>query len=324
MGYCQRSAPLRFAKWEENRFLGSRKALTSWPLRRPPRQWSATVQTYAKAIALIGISAFSGPAASDPNRLDLSEARSESLTVAEAAPANYPRSDLEAASRVLRKNWEPRPDNARFNHTVPTPDQLRQIQVPRRYIDARGHAVLRAVTGNFTGTTDEILQWGAYKWGFDPDLARANAFNETYWRQNFVGDIGNGVSLGILQIKSRFHPGTCPQSPHFPPVVDPTSAHSIQHYLGGEPSCLSYNATAFAVDYRLAYLRACMNKSITYLFNHAPVSGHSRYADANGDEMLWGCVGTWYSGYFWDKLSLDYIQRNLSFYAQKPWLKPRF
>jgi len=279
------------------------------------------VQTYAKAISLIGISAFSGPAESGPNRSYLSETRF--LTAAEDISSSNPLSDLEAASRVLRKSWEPRPDNARFNRTVPTPDQLKQIQLPR-YIDARGRAVLRAVTGDFTGTTDQILQWGAYKWGFDPDLVRANAFNETYWRQNLIGDIGNGVSLGILQIKSRYHPGTCPQSPNFPSVVDPASTHSIEQYLAGEPSCLSYNSTAFAVDYRLAYLRACMNKSVTYLFNHAPVTGHSRYADANGDELLWGCMGSWWSGYFWDKLSLDYIQRNSGFYAQKPWLKAGF
>jgi hypothetical protein len=67
-----------------------------------------------------------------------------------------------------------------------------------------------------------------------------------------------------------------------------------------------------------------MNKSITYLFNHEPVSGHSRYADANGDELLWGCLGSWYSGYFWDNDSIDYIQRIVRFYAEKPWLKPGF
>ena len=288
---------------------------------------------YTKAIVLIGvlmgisvfvgIRAFSEPVKPDPIRTYPIETKLQSMAVANTRPEVYPRSDLEAASRVLRKNWEPRPGNNSFNHTVPTPDQLRRIEVPP-YMDARGHAALDAVTGHFIGTTDEILQWGAHKWGFDPDLVRANAVDESSWRQNMIGDIGNGVSLGILQIKSRYYPGTCPQSPHFPSVVDPTSAHSIQQYLAREPSCLSYNSTAFAVDYRLAYFRACMNKSITYLFNHEPASGHSRYADANGDELLWGCLGSWYSGYFWDSDALDYIQRVLRLYAQKPWLESGF
>jgi autotransporter family porin len=287
------------------------------------------VPIWPKAIALTGICAIVGPGIfsesvkSDPSRAYSIKPRSESLMLAEAASEVHPRSDLEAASRVLRKNWEPRPDNTLFNHTVPTPDQLRQIEVPK-YMDARGHAVLDAVTGQFTGTTDEILQWGAYKWGFDPDLVRASAVDESHWHQNMIGDIGNGVSLGIMQIKSRYHSGTCPQSPRFPPVVEPTNAHSIQRYLGREPSCLAYNSTAFAVDYRLAYFRACMNKSIAYLFNHEPVSGHSRYADASGDELLLGCLGSWYSGYFWDADSLDYIQRVLRLYAQKPWLEAGF
>jgi len=67
-----------------------------------------------------------------------------------------------------------------------------------------------------------------------------------------------------------------------------------------------------------------MNKSITYFFNHEPVSGHSRYADANGDELLWGCLGSWYSGYFWDADSLDYVERIHRFYAHKPWLETGF
>jgi autotransporter family porin len=278
---------------------------------------------YAKVIVLFGIGVFLECVEADLCRANSIKIRSDSLKIAEATSDVFPRSDLDAASRVLRKEWEPRPDNALFNRTVPTEDQLRQIQVPR-YLDARGHLTLKAVTGHFTGTTDEILQWGAYKWGFDPDLVRANAVDESTWHQNNIGDIGTGVSLGIMQIKSRYHPGTCPQSPQFPATVDPTSTHAIQQYLAHEPSCLSYNSTAFAVDYRLAYLRACMNKSITYLFNHEPVSGHSRYADANGDELLWGCLGSWYSGYFWDNDSIDYIQRIVRFYAEKPWLKPGF
>ena len=39
------------------------------------------------------------------------------------------------------------------------------------------------VTGNFTGTTDEIIQWAACKWGIDEDIVRAQAAKESYWIQ---------------------------------------------------------------------------------------------------------------------------------------------
>ena len=79
------------------------------------------------------------------------------------------------------------------------------------------------VDGNFTGTTDEILQWGACKWGFDEDLVRAFAANESWWRQSAAGDLvsntsvcpsgatySNGdcaLSYGIMQIKSTDYRG---------------------------------------------------------------------------------------------------------------------
>ena len=44
------------------------------------------------------------------------------------------------------------------------------------------------MTGNFTGTTDEIIQWTACKWGIDEDVVRAQAAKETYWFQKNVGD----------------------------------------------------------------------------------------------------------------------------------------
>ena len=34
------------------------------------------------------------------------------------------------------------------------------------------------ITGSFTGTTDEVLQWTACKWGFDEDHVRAEAFEQ--------------------------------------------------------------------------------------------------------------------------------------------------
>ena len=39
--------------------------------------------------------------------------------------------------------------------------------------DPRANTEIAArVTGNFTGTTDMILQWAACKWGIDEDIVR--------------------------------------------------------------------------------------------------------------------------------------------------------
>ena len=52
----------------------------------------------------------------------------------------------------------------------------------------------RYVTGHFTGTTDEVIPWAARTWGFKPDLLRAVATVESWWRMSTVGD--NGDSFG--------------------------------------------------------------------------------------------------------------------------------
>jgi hypothetical protein len=43
--------------------------------------------------------------------------------------------------------------------------------------------LLRRVDGGFTGTTDEILQWAACKWGLPDNLIRADAVEESTWFQ---------------------------------------------------------------------------------------------------------------------------------------------
>ena len=47
----------------------------------------------------------------------------------------------------------------------------------------------RRVTGNFVGTTDEIIQWAACKWGIDEDIVRAQSVTESYWDQRAGGDL---------------------------------------------------------------------------------------------------------------------------------------
>ena len=89
-----------------------------------------------------------------------------------------------ACTSAVRRNpnFEPRPDNYTANHTVPT-DDLTLMRTTTQNGGAAPHSFDR-VDGNFTGTTDEILQWGACKWGFDEDLVRAMAADETWWHQS--------------------------------------------------------------------------------------------------------------------------------------------
>jgi hypothetical protein len=70
--------------------------------------------------------------------------------------------DVQAAAMVKRSSWEPRPQNAKANSTVPTGLTLgKHGGVAPIWNDW----LLPRVTGNFTGTTDEIIQWAALKWG---------------------------------------------------------------------------------------------------------------------------------------------------------------
>ncbi len=70
------------------------------------------------------------------------------------------------------------------------------------------------VDGEFTGTTDEILQWAACKWGMDEDMVRAQAAIESWWHQDAMGDwtsdssrCAPGPGIGV-----DGRPGQCPES----------------------------------------------------------------------------------------------------------------
>jgi Putative Ig domain len=196
--------------------------------------------------------------------------------------------DADCASRVRRSSWEPRPDNATANHKTGITGNWPNVAPFSSRID-----------GNFTGTTDEILQWGACKWGFDEDIMRAQAVQESNWHQSQLGDytsdstlcsvIGQNApcyqSYGILQIKGSIEPGTYPTS---------------------------QNSTAFNVDFSRAYVRACYEGKFTWLGN-----GYQA-----GD--LWGCIGVYFSGSWYDSGAQNYINLVKQHLANKVWLQPNF
>jgi autotransporter family porin len=123
--------------------------------------------------------------------------------------------DWEAADRVDRNGWEPRWRNWDQNNRTPADWELHEFFATTKYWGSCGEWLKERITGNFTGTTDEIIQWGAYKWGIDPDIVRAVAVKESYWNQDGEGDWddwGNSRAHGIIKIRDDVNPGTCPLS----------------------------------------------------------------------------------------------------------------
>jgi hypothetical protein len=165
--------------------------------------------------------------------------------------------DVTAARLVHESRWEPRRGNRKPNNRRASEKTIRAFRrysdIPRRY--------RKRVTGRYRGTTDEILQWGAYKWGFAPDLFRAVATIESWWKMSAVGD--HGQSFGLMQVK---------RGPH---CCYPATRLS----------------TAFNVDYYGAWLRAVYDGRSRWL-NTVPRGRRYRRGD------LWGSVGVWYSGRF--------------------------
>lgn len=177
---------------------------------------------------------------------------------AELEPVGFrPLTSAEAAARVERNGFEPRPENAEENARVATAEELAEFHA-RSDMPYQSH-----VDGQFTGTTDEIIQWAAHKWGLPEDAMRAAAVVESWWDMDTLGD--NGDSFGIFQMRRPYH------------------------------CCLPVmrDSTAFNADYYGGIIRAYFDGKQDWLNNPdvAPDNG-ARYQP--GD--LWGSVGAWFDG----------------------------
>jgi hypothetical protein len=219
-------------------------------------------------------------------------------------------SDSTCASQISASSFEPRPDNNVANHQVTTAAQIANLHPwnPLIGMSSSSDTLRRRITGNFTGTTDEILQWAACKWGIDVNIIRAEAVRESTWHQSQLGDYTTNKNLcppgtwngsscyqsyGILQIKYTYFQSEWP---------------------------MSRNDTAFNADFVYGWLRNCYEGWADYLYQATPVSGYPRYHA--GD--IWGCLGFWFSGTWYDQGAINYINIIKGYYAQKPWLQPGF
>jgi hypothetical protein len=195
--------------------------------------------------------------------------------------AERPLSDAKAATLVKRSSFEPRPANRDATRRVPSAAQLRAFRAQSQMPYAR------FVTGRFRGTTDEVIQWAARKWGFAPDLLRAVATVESWWRMSTLGD--GGDSFGLFQVRRPYH---CV-----------------------EPVCEQFRGdAAFNADYYGGILRSYYDGRQTWLNTVAEENG-KRYR--KGD--LWGSVGAWFSGRWWNDPARGYIREVKQRLKERTW-----
>jgi hypothetical protein len=217
------------------------------------------------------------------------------------------------AERLRRMPAEPRPTNVAANHHAPTPAEVARLapwDATNAYADA-ALALEARITGDFTGTTDEILQWAACKWGFDEDVVRAEALESTSWRQGVQTDWTATPTLCPADAATRPFDGgvECAQTYGMFQVV-------WQYHQTAWP--MYRDSTAFHVDLVFGLRRACFEGYDLSQASRAPAGR----AYAAGDE--WGCLGAHFSGAWYDDGAKTYIQHVRERLAARAWTRPDF
>ena len=224
------------------------------------------------------------------------------------APGSAPLADAVAAACVARSG-ENRPQNAQQNAKAPTAGEL---ELFRGATDASGrtpaeyNANFARVTGGAARyglrSTDDLIEWAAYKWGVPEDLVRGQMVMESGWSMLQTGDRRDWAmpvaslyparavidsdsvweSLGIAQIRWR---------------------HTVPWNPGVEP--LRWQSTAFALDYSQALIR--------YYFDGYCDWCGAGYAAGDADGAYRTYVsGSWSEGQWY----ADGVRSNA---ASKPW-----
>ncbi len=202
---------------------------------------------------------------------------------------------------------ENRPANKTFNDTIGQhvgPGFFPSGDSPRV------STLVPLISGDFTGTTEEILRWAACKWGISQNIVFAQAAVESWWRQGTLGDWGTeqrfcppGHGIG-----ADGRPGECPQSYGI-------LQNRYPYLEAGWPG--SAASTAMNVDVAYAIWRSCYDGYEVWL-NNEP-RGQQYHA---GD--LWGCVGRWYAGSWHTPAANQYISIVQEYLRLQVWEEPDF
>jgi hypothetical protein len=193
-----------------------------------------------------------------------------------------------------------------------------------------GNYLYPRVTGNYAGTTDEIIQWAACKWGMNEDLLRAQAVQESSWFQTAMGDFNTNSSMcspvfPVSNYPAQYygdvvHNGVCPESVGLLQVRWTYHKSAFFSSTTENTSTMTNNAiysTAYNVDYYGAIWRDCFDGNMTWLNT---VERGATYAAGNAT----GCQGVWFAGRWLTAPAISYINAVQTTLANRTWETAEF
>ena len=165
------------------------------------------------------------------------------------------------------------------------------------------------VDGDFVGTTDEIIQWAACKWGIDEDVARAQAAKESWWDMRTGGD--RTFDQSACHPDLRTGPGQdCPES------IGLLQVRYLYHGEAFEDSN-SIESTSYNADYTWAVWRDCYDGNLGWLNT---VERGAAYSAGDLD----GCLGVWFSGRWRTSAAVTYIAAVNDYLDDRVWEQDYF
>jgi hypothetical protein len=233
------------------------------------------------------------------------------------------------------------PSNTPFNMTTVTAAELAEFARDNYSFEALNNKKQYArITGDYTGSTDMIMRWVACKYGIDEDVVRGQAWDESWWQQSRRGDRrtsraqcvqGDFTALWNATIPMvNGNVVTCPKC-----CWTSWSAWQTKVYYEWMTWPMIKDSTSFAAEYRFADTRGCIDGDwAPYFLHHHSFAGHNSYSTdlshyaadrspANLDTILWGCIGSHYSGQWYDPKAETYISNIQHDIALRRWLTPQ-
>jgi hypothetical protein len=232
--------------------------------------------------------------------------------------------------------------------------------IPNYFYENAGGSALPSsdfakVDGAYAGTTDDILRVYACKWGIDEDYIRAQALVESHWHQDCAAAHGGS---GCNEAGDLNNPGGCTDGvPKTLPLTPDGQFCALQGFGGVEAPNqyaswsivqnkvyyewmtwpMMEQSTPFAVDFRYAEMRGCVNGDQYGYYHSQDPSSATDYQNAvvaatidpsgpssvsnwtNLQYLAYGCIQTHFTGSWFDGFADSYLDQFLSDLSSAPW-----